>query len=204
MMATQKNTRERLVQSAIDLIMAKGYHSVSVNEICSNADVVKGSFYHYFPSKRDILMEVIKARDNFYKTLFNNAMTADLSPLGKIRRIFDLAYESQRSAQATSGKVAGCTLGNLTLELSYADEPMRQLFEQLLDSYAAIIARALNDAMEIGEISQRPALPIAQAIFAYLQGAILLAKTANNPQLIQQIADGAIILAVGLKEDNTP
>ena len=199
-MGTGKNTRERLIQSAIELMMTRGYHAVSVKDICSHASVVKGSFYHYFPAKWDILKEVIKARDDFYKDLFYRAMAADISPLAKIRRIFELASQDQQSAMDATGKVAGCTIGNLTLELSYADEPARQLFQQLFAGYAAIISQALKQSMDIGEIPRRPALPIAQAIFAYLQGILLLAKTENNPQILEQLADGAIMIANGLKE----
>ncbi|MCH7859158.1 MAG: TetR/AcrR family transcriptional regulator [Candidatus Marinimicrobia bacterium] len=195
----KKNTRERLIKSAIDLMMAKGYHAVSVNEICYDAHVAKGSFYHYFPAKWDILKEVIKARDDFYKDLFYRAMAADISPLAKIRRIFELASQDQQSVMDATGKVAGCTIGNLTLELSYADEPARQLFQQLFADYAAIISQALKQSMDIGEIPRRPALPIAQAIFAYLQGILLLAKTENSPQILEQFADGAIMIAQGLK-----
>ncbi len=181
-------------------MMARGYHAVSVKDICSHADVAKGSFYHYFPAKWDILKEVINARDDFYQALFYRAMTADISPLGKIRRIFELACEDQQSALESTGKVAGCSIGNLTLELSFADEPARRIFQQLLANYAKIIAQALKEAMDIGEIPRRPAAPIAQAIFAYLQGVILLAKTENKPKMLEQLADGAITIAKGLTE----
>ena len=202
-MGTGKNTRERLIQSAIELMMTRGYHAVSVKDICSHASVVKGSFYHYFPAKWDILKEVIKARDDFYQALFHRALAADLSPLGKIRRIFELAYQDQQSAMDITGKVVGCTIGNFTLELSHADEPARQLFHQLLKNYAALIARALEQAMEIGEVPRRPVIPVAQSIFAYLQGVILLAKAENNPQMLEQLADGAIMIAQGLKESTS-
>lgn len=182
---------------------AKGYHSVSVKEICSQAQVVKGSFYHYFPTKWDILMEVIKSRDDFYHALFYKAMATGTSPLGKIRRIFELACMDQMEALEKNGKVIGCAIGNLTLELSYADEPARKLFQQLLENYAAIIAQALNDAMDIGEIPRRPSKPIGQAIFAYLQGVILLAKTTNSPLMLEQLADGAILIAKGLNKEIT-
>ena len=202
-MRIKKNARERLIKSAIELMMTKGYHAVSVNEICSHAHVVKGSFYYYFPAKWDILTEVIKARDNFYQELFYRALAADISPLAKIRRIFELACQDQQSVMEATGKVAGCTIGNLTLELSYAYEPARQLFRQLLENYAAIISRTLKQSMDIGEIPRRPVTPIAQAIFAYLQGLILLAKTENKPQLLEQLANGAITIAKGLKEDSS-
>ncbi|MCH8838118.1 MAG: TetR/AcrR family transcriptional regulator [Candidatus Marinimicrobia bacterium] len=200
-MVIKTNARERLIKSAIELMMAKGYHAVSVNEICSHAHVVKGSFYHYFPAKWDILREVIKARDKFYQELFYRALAADISPLAKIRRIFELACQDQQSVMEATGKVTGCTIGNLTLELSYADEPARQIFRQLLGNYAAIISQTLKQSMDMGEIPRRPVAPIAQAIFAYLQGVILLAKAENKPQLLEQLADGAISIAHGLKED---
>jgi TetR/AcrR family transcriptional repressor of nem operon len=48
----QAPSRERLVRTAARLFLASSYQTVGVNEICAEAKVQKGSFYHFFPSKR--------------------------------------------------------------------------------------------------------------------------------------------------------
>ena len=50
--------RRRLVEAAIRLFAEKGYESASVSEIVAAAGVTKGSMYHYFQAKDDLLLEI--------------------------------------------------------------------------------------------------------------------------------------------------
>src|SRR4030095_10525656 len=53
-------TKERILDAAEDLMLAKSFHSVGLNEILSAVKVPKGSFYHYFPSKEQFGVELIR------------------------------------------------------------------------------------------------------------------------------------------------
>src|SRR5215510_8797291 len=48
--------RERLFRSALELFASKGYAETTVEDITEAADVGKGTFFNYFPSKEHILM----------------------------------------------------------------------------------------------------------------------------------------------------
>lgn len=48
---TAEDTRTRLLNTALDLIWQSNYNSVGVNDICKQAGVTKGGFYHHFESK---------------------------------------------------------------------------------------------------------------------------------------------------------
>ncbi len=58
-MKEKSNIKERFIKAAIDLICARSYNTVGVQELCDNVGVTKGSFYHYFPSKRDLTLAAI-------------------------------------------------------------------------------------------------------------------------------------------------
>lgn len=49
-------TRERLFRSALDLFARKGFVETTVEDITEAADVGKGTFFNYFPSKDHILL----------------------------------------------------------------------------------------------------------------------------------------------------
>src|SRR5215470_597873 len=49
--------RERLFRSALDLFAQKGFAETTVEDITNAADVGKGTFFNYFPSKEHILLE---------------------------------------------------------------------------------------------------------------------------------------------------
>src|SRR5271155_5679618 len=49
-------TRERLFRAALDLFARKGFSETTVGDITEAADVGKGTFFNYFPSKDHILL----------------------------------------------------------------------------------------------------------------------------------------------------
>src|ERR1700687_2834231 len=49
-------TRERLFRAALDLFAKKGFAETTVEDITEAADVGKGTFFNYFPSKDHILV----------------------------------------------------------------------------------------------------------------------------------------------------
>ena len=194
-MGRVSDAKQRILYSAGELMSARGYTDVSVNEICAHAGVKKGSFYYFFPSKRDLLLGVIDAYGESYRKMFEDAMNADLKPLGRIQRLFQLVYQSSDSNRKASGCVEGCRVGNLAAELSTRDALVRQKLGQLFEEWQGYIENALSEAMAAGDIPRTNAADTAQSILAYLEGLILLAKTDNDPKLVKQLADGALRLA---------
>src|SRR5260221_14089448 len=53
-------TKERILDAAEEIMLQKSFHSVGLNEILSAVKVPKGSFYHYFQSKEQFGVELLK------------------------------------------------------------------------------------------------------------------------------------------------
>src|SRR5512132_2705198 len=49
--------RERLFEAALSLIMQRGLQQTTVSDITELADVGKGTFFNYFPTKEHVLVE---------------------------------------------------------------------------------------------------------------------------------------------------
>jgi AcrR family transcriptional regulator len=60
MQLRSEETRQKISQSALKLFAEKGYDATGVAEICESSDVSKGAFYHHFPSKQAIFLELLK------------------------------------------------------------------------------------------------------------------------------------------------
>lgn len=54
------NKRNEIINSAVNLIIKKGYFNTSVLDITKGAQISKGSFYTYFESKDSIILEMIQ------------------------------------------------------------------------------------------------------------------------------------------------
>ncbi len=54
-----KNKKEELLEIAYKLFITKGYDNTSVDEIISEANIAKGTYYYYFTSKEEMLDQVV-------------------------------------------------------------------------------------------------------------------------------------------------
>jgi len=55
-----EETRTRILDVAQEAFARYGYDATGVAEICRRAGVTKGGFYHHFPSKQDVFLEMLQ------------------------------------------------------------------------------------------------------------------------------------------------
>ena len=55
-----RETREKIFQAAKRILQKKGYEELSIKNICEEAGVSNGSFYHHFKTKDDLLSYYIE------------------------------------------------------------------------------------------------------------------------------------------------
>ena len=196
-MGRTSDARERLIHSAIELIHARSYASVGVNELCENAGVKKGSFYHFFPSKIDLTAAALDEVAGWYqRDIYAPAFAKDLPPLERIQRYFQLVYEYHAALTEASGRMGGCHFGNLAVEMSTQDEVIREIVKGMFESGVALFEQALREAVAAGDLPAVDVSLAAHALQAYLEGVVLLAKTWNDPEMIRRLAQGAARLAM--------
>jgi TetR/AcrR family transcriptional regulator, transcriptional repressor for nem operon len=53
------DSKEKIVQTAFNLFLTKGYREVSLREIVEKVGLSKGAFYHYYKSKEELFTEVV-------------------------------------------------------------------------------------------------------------------------------------------------
>lgn len=144
-------TRNRIYETAVTLMEKKGFHNISISEICQEAGVSVGAFYHYFPSKHSILDEVFKLADDYFLTVVAHSVQGETSA-EKIIHYFCLyaqynvergldfikqLYNVQNNLFITPGRpmqqvlksivIEGQNKGELTLEMT-PDEIVEYLF----------------------------------------------------------------------------
>jgi TetR/AcrR family transcriptional repressor of nem operon len=61
-----KDTREKILNAAAQLIHRQGYNRTGLQEILTTAGVPKGSFYFYFKSKEDLALALVNRFIEFW------------------------------------------------------------------------------------------------------------------------------------------
>ena len=199
-MSRGQQTKQRLLDSAQQLMYSRSYSDVGVQEICKDAKVQKGSFYHFFPSKSALTVEVLEQlKMQMIENILLPAFAKDLTPARRFERFIDYAYQYQVQLKEEYGYVLGCPMGNIALEMSTRDETIRKKVELLFESIFEVFVDVLEDARAAGELENNSDInELAQAALAYGEGVLMLAKTKNDPELIKQLLPKVADL-IGLK-----
>ena len=58
----------KIISSAIKLFSIRGFNAASVDDICADAGISKGAFYHHFKSKQELFLALL---DGWLKTIDN-------------------------------------------------------------------------------------------------------------------------------------
>ena len=187
-MSANKDTRERIIEVAKSRFHNRSYADVGIKEICDMAAIQKGSFYHFFPSKRDLVLAVI---DEFAIDWANGfvaeAFDPSLPPMERIDYVIDAAYFWQKSNKDLNGHIPGCLFGNLALEISTQDDVLRSKLNAVFTTAKDRFKDTLDEAAEQGIIPPLDSDVTAEAMLAYLEGMILLAKAENDPEVIYRL-----------------
>jgi len=196
-MNTATDTRSRIIAAAKPRFHSRSYANVGIQEICENAGVQKGSFYHFFRSKRDLVLAVIdEFADEWANGFVAEAFDPALPPMERIDYLVDAAYFWQRSIKQMHGRVLGCIFGNLTLEVSTQDDILRAKLQAIFSHAKSRFKETLEQAVAAGTLAPLDTDLTAEAMLAYHEGVILLAKSQNDPELIFRLGPAIKTLRV--------
>lgn len=186
------DARERLVATAVRLFRERGYTAVSVADICDAAALKKGSFYHFYASKLDLVLDAIDEYAKGYAELARLGMREGMSAPAQLRAMLGALQGTVSQRCAEDGCARGCPIGNLAMEMADREEAIRRkiagVFDQLRGALEGIIARGVS-AGELPTVDPRRA---AESLVATIQGAMVLTKTANDPHVFERLMSAAI------------
>jgi AcrR family transcriptional regulator len=177
-LARRTNTRERLLATAAELFWRQGYAQTGVNEIMQRAKTTSGSFYHFFPTKEDLVLAVV---DHLGETLEAEVFAADPeASTDPLERVFAV-LGSYRRHLVDNDFALGSPLGTLAAELSHSHPQVRERLAALIDSWTDRMQEVLEDAGDrLPSALDRRAL--AGFILSTIEGAVLQARVRRSAE----------------------
>src|ERR1700685_4637564 len=104
-------TKRKLVEATVDLMLRQGFAGTTVDQICEEAGVTKGSFFHHFDSKEAIGEAALNAWGDFGTSIYSPSWSdPNLDPLEQLYKHLDIMAEiALRPGDATS-----CVVGMMS------------------------------------------------------------------------------------------
>jgi TetR/AcrR family transcriptional repressor of nem operon len=199
-MTTTKDTRQLILDTAATLFHTQSYSDVGIATVCKEAGVSKGSFFHFFPSKQDLGVAVLEQfRENINATLVAKAFSSQYPPLERIQRFVDELYRFQLSQVEQHGHLPGCPFGNIVMEQATQDEVLRAKADGCIRSITNHLRTAVADAVQSGDLPPVDEATTAEAMFSYLEGIQLMAKSRNDAEVIKTLGLAVTSIQVPLK-----
>jgi AcrR family transcriptional regulator len=178
--------RARILDVAAELFQLRGYFSTSMQDLMQAAAVTGGALHHHFASKKALGVAVIRERvaPAVRETWIDPLRSAASLPAA-ISRVF----AGIRTGIETRGRVAGCPLNNLALELSLADQEFREAVEVVFDEWRAVLGDRIGRTPGGARLTRSRRAAAAMFIISTYSGAMTQAKTSQSAAPLQCAGD---------------
>jgi len=162
-------------------MLRQGFAGTTVDEICAEAKLTKGSFFHHFESKDAITHAAVDAWAAMGTELYSAAwQDPTLDPLEQLHRIFDIMIGFNRREEECL-----CMVGMMSQEMALQSALMRESCERHLADWTAMVSGMLAAAKRL----HPPVVNFDPEETAWLlnsmwQGSMLIGKTRQSPHMI--------------------
>ena len=176
----KQNTREKLLDITFEEVYINGYASTSVDKILKRAGIPKGSMYHHFKSKKELVLAMVKERlfpkmDEFFK--IDTSLPANKA----LEKLFTVMSKNRLLI------TYGCPMHRLMVELSPIDKDFDKIFvekySQLVEYFEAIFIKDIQNGLIDKTLNTKE---FTKFIIHSTWGVLSLSPTLSSPEKFLQ------------------
>ena len=183
-------TRERLFRAALDLFAQRGFADTTVEDITNAADVGKGTFFNYFPSKDHMLLAFAEMQLGKLQSIIENLRRAR-EPIPQFFRT--LAVRMTEEPARNPSIVRALLLANLS------STPVREGMRVIQARMQTLLSEFVQTGQQRGELrNDLPAGDIAQVFRQTVFGTLLVWSLYGDDSLATRIRTALDVLWQGL------
>jgi AcrR family transcriptional regulator len=181
--------KQRLLDTADRLFYQDGIRAVGIDRIIAEAGVAKMTLYTYFPSKDDLIVAVLRYREEQVLAFFRAAMARHATRTTDSLRAFFAALKEWFESPG----FRGCAFQNAAVELADPAHAGTQFVRDHKRRFAALLRGIVEEAAGTG------AATLAPAIALLVEGAIVTAVIHGTPDAAEVAHDAALRLIEAAK-----
>lgn len=129
-METKDNIRDAIVNAANVLFYEQGYEETSFTHIADRAGISRGSFYHYFKTKDEILHKVVDLRMLGVEAMLEDWSRRYETPLLRLKRYVQILRNDEKDAIRY-----GCPMGTLNTQLAKCNHALQPYARRMFDTF---------------------------------------------------------------------
>ena len=185
----ENETRKKLLDATFLEVYSNGYHGAATASILKRANVPKGSMYHFFDSKKDLVLSTIEERiipkmDDFFNFKKNPSETI----FQTLERIFNKMNHHENLI------IYGCPLHRLMVEMSSLDNDFETILASKFNHFVNDFSNLLKDAIDKKELKPLDTQQMARFFITSIWGEISLAPTLSSKEEFQKHIENLMIL----------
>jgi AcrR family transcriptional regulator len=132
--------RAALLETATALFAEHGYHAVGVDRIIAESGVAKMTMYRHFPSKEDLVVEVLRTRSDHFISGLTEFVDKYTAPMDRLKAVF-VWHDRMFSEEA----FYGCIFVQAAAEFSDANSPIHKMSVACRQQLATLLKQLIGD-----------------------------------------------------------
>jgi TetR/AcrR family transcriptional regulator, fatty acid metabolism regulator protein len=173
-MEEPKNTRERILDAALNIFSRKGYHDTRMDEIVEGSQTSKGAIYFHFPNKEKLFLALVDQFADLLERRIKEAIETEASGMRRVRAALKACldtfgrYRLPAKILLVQAVGLGSIFENKRIEVN-------ERFANLIRSY-------LDEAIEIGDIIPVDTDIVANAWMGAIYGVVMRWVYTGEPE----------------------
>lgn len=183
------NSRSKLLDVTFIKVYEKGYHGTGIASILESAGVPKGSMYHYFKSKKDLVMAMITERiAPKMHIFFEFTVYPEEDLFQSLTRIFNKMSTHELLIKH------GCPMHRLIVELSHSDHDFEKILVKEFDVFVDNFSNLLKKEIEHKRMKEFDTKRMASFIITSIWGEISLPPSRSSKESFLSQTDFLLII----------
>lgn len=181
-----KQTRDRILRIAEQLILSRGIAGTAIEDIINQAAISKGGFFYHFDSKDDLALKLLERyREEealMLSGIFDRAEELSDDPLQQMLIFLKLLSEALTNLEDVH---PGCLVASFTYESQHVNDEVRALTAECVLDWRRLFQR------QIDKINARyePAIDVssedlADLLSSILEGGIVVSRALDKPEIL--------------------
>jgi AcrR family transcriptional regulator len=172
----ESNARDRIIETALNLFYNQGYLATGINQIISESNVAKATFYVHFPSKEALCIAYLQARHVLWMGWLKEIVSGKKTAKEKLTGIFDFLKKWM-----SESNFRGCAFLNIATEIPATDSKIRDEVIKHKNNLQAYLDNIIHDLIESNTShSDLKVQQTTKMVYVLIEGAIVSSQNYND------------------------